>query len=316
MDKLLSVIIPVYNVEKYLDRCIKSILAHDNTKLEILLVDDGSTDKSGKICDSYLNYNFIKVYHKKNGGLSDARNYGLLHATGKYIWFIDSDDYILINIEKIIEELSEDIDILCFDYIMTNDNGNIVYTYKTLHENVSYTGEEYLKIVLKAHNYYIPVWHNIFRRDFLLDNNLLFKKGIYHEDEQLMPYIYMQAGSIKYRREVVYNYVLRKGSISSGNNNEKNYRDLFLIYNENKEYFEIHLFDPELRKLMLNDIVEKIIFTVCRYNVPNDFLISNLDLNFLKRSAIGIKNKIRVFLFVNFKKLYIRLFKIKYKGIL
>ena len=93
----ISVIIPVYNVEKYLDKCIKSVIAQTFSSLEILLIDDGSTDNSGAMCDSYaLNDARIRVIHKQNGGLSDARNRGIEEASGHYLSFIDSDDYICL----------------------------------------------------------------------------------------------------------------------------------------------------------------------------------------------------------------------------
>ena len=92
---LISIIVPVYNVENYLKECIDSILRQEFRDYEIILVDDGSKDDSGKICDEYgKKYSFISVIHKKNGGLSDARNFGLKIAKGEYILFIDSDDYI------------------------------------------------------------------------------------------------------------------------------------------------------------------------------------------------------------------------------
>lgn len=100
---MISVIVPVYNVEKYLERCVKSIAAQTYKDLEILLIDDGSTDKSGKMCDDFQQTDSrIKVFHKQNGGLSDARNYGIEHSAGKFISFVDSDDYID---EKMLETL-------------------------------------------------------------------------------------------------------------------------------------------------------------------------------------------------------------------
>lgn len=100
---MISVIVPVYNVEKYLERCVKSIAAQTYNDLEILLIDDGSTDKSGKMCDDFQQTDSrIKVFHKQNGGLSDARNYGIEHSAGEFISFVDSDDYID---EKMLETL-------------------------------------------------------------------------------------------------------------------------------------------------------------------------------------------------------------------
>lgn len=101
MSKVVSVIVPIYNVEKYLERCIKSIIQQSYENLEIILVDDGSTDSSGKICDEYKEKdNRIIVIHKKNGGLSDARNSGIKIMTGEYVTFIDSDDYVSTDMIK------------------------------------------------------------------------------------------------------------------------------------------------------------------------------------------------------------------------
>ena len=95
MEKLVSIIVPVYNVENYLTECIESTLKQTYHNVEIILIDDGSTDRSGKICDTYANKdNRIKVFHKKNGGLSDARNMGIGKVTGEYIYFLDSDDIL------------------------------------------------------------------------------------------------------------------------------------------------------------------------------------------------------------------------------
>ena len=103
MGDKISVIIPVYNVEKYLDKCIMSVINQSYKNLEIIIVDDGSTDNSRVLCDKYAKIdNRIKVFHKKNGGLSDARNFGLKHATGEFIAFLDSDDWVDKDLYKIL----------------------------------------------------------------------------------------------------------------------------------------------------------------------------------------------------------------------
>ena len=123
---LVSVIVPVFNVEKFLEKCVSSITNQTYKNLEILLVDDGSTDNSGTICDNFSkNDNRLKVFHKKNGGLSDARNYGIERATGSYIMFIDSDDWIEndtieLLLDKTIEEKS---DIVVFGISKDYDDG-------------------------------------------------------------------------------------------------------------------------------------------------------------------------------------------------
>ena len=119
MKPLLTVVIPVYNVEKYLKRCIESILIQEWKNYDILLVDDGSTDNSPQICDDYAKaYEFISVIHKKNGGLSAARNTGISHAEGEYVYFPDSDDWIepdtFISLAEVVE--SQKFDIISFNF--------------------------------------------------------------------------------------------------------------------------------------------------------------------------------------------------------
>ena len=111
MDKLVSIIIPAYNCEKYISKCINSVVNQTYKNIEIIIIDDGSKDNSSVLCDEYAKeYNFITVIHKENGGLSDARNYGLKNAKGKYIFFIDSDDFIddntlTVNVNRVRKKL-------------------------------------------------------------------------------------------------------------------------------------------------------------------------------------------------------------------
>lgn len=127
---MISIIVPIYNVEKYLPKCIESIINQTYTDLEILLIDDGSTDNSGLICDKYASIdNRIRVIHKKNGGLSDARNVGLDICKGKYISFIDSDDYIELTMyEKMIKiMINQKVDIVSCNYNHIYNNNKIPF---------------------------------------------------------------------------------------------------------------------------------------------------------------------------------------------
>lgn len=124
-----SVILPIYNVEKYLERCVESVLSQNFTDYEMILVDDGSSDFSPKICDEYEEkYNFIKVIHKKNGGLSSARNAGFEQATGKYILWFDSDDWVEKNTLSLIYNATKEseVDIIKFNYIRHIDDNEIL----------------------------------------------------------------------------------------------------------------------------------------------------------------------------------------------
>lgn len=125
--ELVSIIVPVYNVEKYLKECIESIINQSFSNLEIILVDDGSTDESGNICDDFLNKDKrIKVFHKTNGGLSDARNYGINNSSGKYITFVDSDDLIspifIDVLYNAIKQYDTHLSICGFQRFKDNDN--------------------------------------------------------------------------------------------------------------------------------------------------------------------------------------------------
>lgn len=145
MNDMVSVIVPVYNVEHYLEKCLKSLQLSIYTNLEILLIDDGSTDSSGDICDKYEKIDKrCKVYHKENGGLPDARNYGLDRANGKYIMFIDSDDWIdKCCVQNCINEFEKDnnVDCVMFPYIREFNNKS-VKTFILGEENKKYIGNE------------------------------------------------------------------------------------------------------------------------------------------------------------------------------
>jgi glycosyltransferase involved in cell wall biosynthesis len=131
---LISVIIPVYNVEKYLRECVDSVLSQTYKSYEIILVDDGSTDGSGEICDEYIDgHSQVKVIHKANGGLSDARNTGLKNAKGEYVYFLDSDDYIVPDaFQKLINiSIKEQSDFVFFDASsFLDENSSLIYASK------------------------------------------------------------------------------------------------------------------------------------------------------------------------------------------
>lgn len=150
MKERISVVVPVYNVEQYLEKCVNSIINQTYKNLEIILVDDGATDKSGKLCDELAKLdNRIMVYHKKNGGLSDARNYGVERATGDYIGFVDGDDYIDAEMyEKLYEAIKkENVDVAeCNLKIIYSDRVEL-FTEKKYYS--VYTKQEYLEEYLK-----------------------------------------------------------------------------------------------------------------------------------------------------------------------
>lgn len=309
--KTLSIVVPVYNVEKYLERCIQSLIAENKSFLEVILVDDGSTDLSVEICDRYAEkYENIFVIHKENGGLSEARNVGLSASHGDYIWFVDSDDSIssgiLDEFKNVVE--NNEPDIIVTNYLM--HIGEIVQKkeHKVLYEDKHYSNNEFLKKVLSAHEYYLPVWLNFYRKSFLVENAFRFAKGIFHEDEQLNPYMFLAASEIMYINKFSYDYYVRNNSIMTGGKYKKNISDIMLIFNKNRIYFENNIADIDLKKLLLNDIVEKTIYFSCRFVMDKTERKKYIDEHFLFKNALGVKNKIRVILFVCCNNLYKWLF--------
>ncbi len=216
----LSIIVPIYNVEKYLEKCIESLLKQDEENYEILLINDGSTDNSLEICKKYESeYKNIKVFNKKNGGLSSARNYGLDKAEGKYISFIDSDDWISANyIEEIYRIIDSDknVDVITYNMIYINDGWDNGTTRKVYNDFENMDRKEIIK------ECYNPsfAWARVYKKDII--NKYRFPtKDIWYEDMYIMPAILSNCKKIKYIDKELYFYRQRKSSITASVKNKK-----------------------------------------------------------------------------------------------
>lgn len=194
---LISILIPVYNVDRYIERCLDSLHQQISSDCEVILIDDGSTDKSGLKCDQYSSRNphYCQVYHKENQGAYPTRNFAMDRARGKYLWFIDPDDYIhpdaISNIRKSIET-QQNPDVITAGYCKCNDNwiGEVVNANK---KPQTISGEEYLTRGL--FNAYL--WANIYRRDFLLKNHIRFNDHLNTQGDWLFnTYVYVSAQRI------------------------------------------------------------------------------------------------------------------------
>ena len=220
-----SVIIPVYNVEKYIHRCLKSIISQNYDDLEIIVVDNGSTDSSGSVCDTYANeYSNISVYHIENHGVGSARNFGLSKARGEFIYFVDSDDYLVGNLfADFADKLVLDLDLAVFSYYNSfeEDLTEKHRTEKSLPFKGNYDKDGFIKIFkeLFLSDMLYTVWNKIYRREFLLENNLSFEQYELGEDVRFNLDLYREVKKIYLSQDSYYVYVIgRKGSAMSGYN--------------------------------------------------------------------------------------------------
>lgn len=235
--KLISVIVPVYKVEQYLEKCLDSIINQTYRNIEIILVDDGSPDRCGQICDEYSRKDErIKVIHKENGGLSDARNVGTKQASGEYLLFIDSDDYVEHNlVEKVAEVINKrDCDMVLFDYIKEEEDGSSEECYSNLPENQMITLESNPEIIIST----LSAWSKLYRKEFYLKAGHWFPVGRYYEDLGSIPKLYLDAKNIVYIREALYHYNIRQGSIMTSTKYDKNYNDRTAMFNDIIRYYK------------------------------------------------------------------------------
>jgi len=209
----ISVIVPIYNVEKYLDKCIESILGQKFTDFELLLINDGSTDNSRNICDEYaLRDSRIRVFHKTNGGVSSARNIGLKNAKGKYVNFIDSDDWIecdmFLTINKIAQE--KDIDIIQFGYKKIYSTSHKEYNQK------SFLYFDSLKQYADSNCFNYTVFSYFIKKNIIDDFHIRFSEEIkYAEDQEFAIKCISFSNNIQVLPNLFYNYLVRENSAMS-----------------------------------------------------------------------------------------------------
>lgn len=217
----LSIIVPVYNVSSYIRRCVDSILNQDLelNRYEIILVDDGSTDDSGKICDEYSNLRKnIFVIHKNNGGLADARNAGLSFAHGRYIMFVDSDDYIKSNVLSLIveEAIINNVDIYSYEMECIDASGSIKYMNYPFEIGKIYSSHEVLFTITIS-----TVCASLYSMAFITRNKLKFTKGITHEDVDFNNKSYALVDRIMFSSIPVYVYCWNSESLNRSNDYNK-----------------------------------------------------------------------------------------------
>lgn len=250
-----SIIIPVYNVEKYIKKCLDSVFAQTEKDYEVIVVNDGTKDNSMDIVKNYD----VKIVNQKNQGLSEARNTGLKNAKGEYILFLDSDDYI----EKdLLKELNKSIknkpDLVRFQIREVFD------TYKKDYNELSFTnksGPEAFSIICNYH-FVENAWAYLYKKSYLEENNFTFKKGTIHEDFGLVPLVIMKASNVNSISYIGYNYVQREGSIMSQKNYEKTKKKVDDFYNHYlfliKEIDKTELDSKVFKSFISNSLILKI----------------------------------------------------------
>jgi glycosyltransferase involved in cell wall biosynthesis len=224
-----SVIVPIYNVEKYLEKCINSLLSQTLEDIQIILVNDGSKDNSGNIAKEYEKNNKDKVIYveKENGGLSDARNYGLKYATGDFIAFLDSDDYIEKNAyeEMYNKAIEENADYVECDFIWEFPNKIRIdkqYPYKNKKEMLSFVR--------------VVAWNKLIKRQLITDNNLEFPKGLRYEDIEFTYKLIPFLNKFAYVDNPFIHYVQREGSIANVQNERT--AEIFTVLDNVIEFYK------------------------------------------------------------------------------
>ena len=239
-----SIIVPVYNVEKYIERCISSLVNQTLDDIEIIIVNDGSTDNSERIIKKYeKKYKNVKYYTKENGGMSSARNYGLKYASGVYISFVDSDDYIEEDmIEKLYNKaVKGDFDLVVCDLDTVDDEGNLISNVSSNVDDDLYNND-IKKCML---NIYPSVWNKLYNKR-LFDNGVLFKEGVWFEDVEFIYRLFPYIRSIGVVKNDLYHYVKRAGSVTKTFDERlhhyiDNWNGIVCYYRDNNFYNEYKL---------------------------------------------------------------------------
>lgn len=207
-----SIVVPVYNTKKYLEKCLDSLVYQTLDDIEIIVVNDGSPDESQKIIDRYVQAypNKVQAYVKENGGLSDARNFGISKCNGEYIGFVDSDDYVNLDMYQNMYNKAKEQD---FDMVVCD----IRYVYENVSKEVSSQVDEDIndldKIKAQMVNIYPAAWNKIYKKK-LFENGVLFKKGVWYEDVEFLYRLFPYIKSIGTIKKTFVNYVQRDGAIT------------------------------------------------------------------------------------------------------
>lgn len=306
-----TVVVAVYNIERYIEKCIQSIITQTWNEMEILLIDDGSTDGSGTICDRYAETDDrIRVIHKVNGGLSDVRNVGLKEASGTYLLYVDGDDYIApVCVERAVECAERHgAEVVIFDYQEIEEStGRIENWSMKMPREQKLTAEEYPALLIAT-----PcAWNKLYRKSLWERCGLQYPVGRVYEDLTVTPQLLINAESVVYMEsEPLYHYILREGSIMRSQNFKKSLDNRKAALEDVMTYFKkrgvFDTFQNELEYLMFEQVYFVPTKEVIYYDVRNEYrdkfrqyvfgIFPKADKNPYVRQWLSKKDKLLLFL--------------------
>lgn len=317
----LSIIIPMYNIQDYIEECLEPLVTQEiKYKYEVLIINDGSTDKSRELAENYIkNLENFKIIDKKNGGLSSARNTGLNNAIGKYIFFLDGDDFIdideIFNMVVMAEEYELEVVIGNGMYYFEDTSKTIIFHQgKALEKfRLVATGKKFMEYMIRNNSYKMEVWDKLYNREFLICNNLKFEEGLLHEDELFTPLVLEKALKIKYYGNINYFYRQRKGSINNTIKLKncldyiKIANELYINHGQDAEFkliLDIRVIQQYLRAIQLALNLDKEDYNVFERELENSYFKECYG---LRKYSFSIR--MRVNIFSNFKFIYFILYK-------
>ncbi len=317
MNELITIVVPVYNVDQYLDKCVNSIVNQTYTNLEIILIDDGSTDNSGKLCDEWEKRDYrIQVIHQENSGLSEARNVGIENSNGNYIAFVDSDDFVKNDMYEILlknlKEYNADVS-FCSSFAFSDENE--ICKFQQGEEVIEYyeQNDVFKQLFSNRIGDLVVAWNKLYAKK-VFKNNLKFPKGKIHEDVFFVHRMLGNVNSIIYTNRALYYYRMRQGSLSNTFNIKKldeieGMYDRMIFFKQ--ERFKNTPY-PLMSFLAYNDKLIRYYCCLKSYNKKNIYdshikqIKEKFDVNYdkLMQKSVHRKKRIKYMFFKNFPNIF------------
>lgn len=304
---VISVIIPVYNAEQYLVNCLDSLLSQTLKDFEVLLINDGSSDKSGKICDKYAEYDKrIKVFHKENGGVSSARNIGLKNAVGKWVTFLDSDDELTLDaLEYLINivNIQSDLDLVLAGYDTINCKTGVILSTSNIPFVSKQINRDYAIGLMYHSDFYLCfICSKLYKNSIIKKYNLCFDESLYYSEDRLfiIKYLCYCRNYIQYSTKSIYKYYIRSEGAMSSLVGEFNYKSITGFYATLLMYKSINGIRTTKKNIFyaVEDVINSYNYTIKRMN---EFSIKDRGLKIqLLRKLFGTI-PFKLYLFVKVK---------------